>query len=337
MNARNMRHLRLILLCSVASLLAQTGCAPRHEQSLKKIQLKLDELAQHQEDNQRDIQEVDSRLFLLEDKVETLKVIQQRKAEPKRHAVIRIQPNAVREEARPAPTPAPAAPSKGSSEIKEESPVTGGESLVEESDVIYQGEAKKNGPRPKLVLRGDSYRPPINYKTPRKATPKSGGSLSSERLPVVPLPRGSASARAAQSRTKSVTEGQVVGGMNAVKTYQKGLRQFQAGNYTGAIKIFKAFAAAHKGHPYADNALYWLGECYYDMRDFRKALTQFRKVVDSYPDENKAPDSLLKMSLSHMNLGDMKTSCRLLRQVSKRYPGTKVSLLAVDTAKKKCK
>ena len=341
MNVHYMRHLRSILLCGVACQLALTGCAPRDDKSLKKIQLKLSELAQHREDDQRDIQELDSRLFLLEDKVDTLKVMQQRKAEPSRHPVIRIEHNKNRKEAKPA-ADAPATPEI----VEEEKPATGGESLVESNDVVYEGDAKKKGPRLLLKLDGSSYRPPAEYRAPsskpRSTTLKAGGSLSGERLEVVPLPRGSASEHASSAAPPvaspaPVSEGKVAGGKAAVRAYQKGLQQFQAGNYAGAIKIFKSFAANHSRHPYADNALYWLGECHYDMREYRKALILFRKVVDEYPDENKAPDSLLKMSFCHMNLGDMKASCRVLRQVSQRYPGTSVSRLAVDTLNKKCK
>ena len=334
---------RLLLLCCIVALPGWTGCAPRDNKSLKNLQLKLDELAQQREDDQRDIQELDSRLFLLEDKVDTLKVLQQRKAEPKRHPVIRIVPNKSLDEVNA--RPASAAPSNNS-EILERSPSTGGESMVESNDVEYSGRAKDKGPRPLLRLHGASSAPSFNIEpssSPRRrpqARPVPGN-LNNERLSVVPLAPGSASAQAAAAplpeapAPRSVR--QAAETKPVVQLYQQGFRQYRAGNYTGAIKIFKSFVATHGHHDLADNALYWLGECYYDTRNYSSALAKFRQVVESYPDGNKVPDSMLKMAFCYMNLGDKKAACGVLKQAVERSPGTRVSKLAAAALKKNCK
>ena len=333
---------RLLLLCCVVTLSGWTGCVPRDNKGLKNLQLKLDELAQQREGDQRDIQELDSRLFLLEDKVDTLKVLQQRKAEPKRHPVIRIVPNKSTDDAPLAPTRG--APS-GDRELLEVSPNTGGESIVESSDVEYSGDARKKGPRLLLRLDGSSSAPSFNIRpssTPgrQRQTRPVLGNLNNERLAVVPMVPGTASAQASAPLPKAPAprpEGQAPGGKAVVQLYQLGFRQYRAGNYSGAIKIFKSFAATHQDHDLADNALYWLGECYYDTRKYRNALVQFRQVVESYPDGNKVPDSLLKMAFCYINLGDTKSACGVLKRAVDRSPGTRVSKLAAGALKKNCK
>ena len=337
---RTARIPRFITLFCIVTLSGWTGCAPRNDQSLKKILLKVDELAQQREDDQRDLQELDSRLFLLEDKVDTLKVNQQRKAEPKRHPVIRINPSASRQEE---PAPRPMRGTFNNNELVEQAPNSGGQSIVESSDVDYVGDAKKNGPRPMLRLNGSSSAPafqirPARSKPAHTKTSPAAGTLNNERLAVVPVPRGSASSQAAAPPDPApAPQKKATSGKDPVKFYQHGLRELRAGNYTSAIKIFKSFVAMNSEHGHADNALYWLGECYYDTRDFRSALVQFRKVVTDYPDGNKVPDSMLKMAFCQLKLGDKTAACRVLKQTKERYPKDRVFKLAADALTKKCK
>ena len=336
---QSMRQPRFIFTACMIAALLLSGCAKtRSDASLKQIQQKLEEMAQQREDDQQDIQEMDSRLFLLEDKVDTLRVKQETKSTPKHHPVIRIRPGKSETRADDELVEKPSRPTiieaKGT-----------GESLVENTTVEYEGEASKGGPRPVLRLYGSSpgsvgsaVTSPAPRSRPAPSIPAAG--LSSERLGVVPLPRGTAAARAADPSPARPAAAPAAAARPAppardiVKVYLEGLRQYKAGNYTGAIATFTGFVARHPSHQYADNAYYWLGECHYDQREYRKALGHFRQVVTRYPSGNKVPDSMLKMAYCQLKLEDRQAAAKVLSQVVARYPDSRVGKLAAAALKK---
>lgn len=305
--SRSRRLVWALLLVAVGS-----GCAASKPADLQVLTRRVEELAQKIEENQRETQELDSRLFLLEDKVDTLRVAGESSGKPPRLPVIRIQPEA--EEPQPKAATATVSPAQPTASTQEE-PVTGGQSVVESQDVVYEGEARRQGPRPILRLHGVSDRPSSLEPTLAPGIPPPAPTIISEKLPVIPIPRGRASDQAAASH-------------QGLKTYQDGLRLYKASDHKGAIKTFEQFLKENKEHPYADNAQYWLGECYYDTREFRKALDGFRRVVELFPDGNKVPDALLKMGYCYIKLGERQSARNVLEQVVGSYPNSQVARLA---------
>jgi tol-pal system protein YbgF len=78
----------------------------------------------------------------------------------------------------------------------------------------------------------------------------------------------------------------------------------------------------------ADNAQYWLGECYYDRKDYASAVREFRRVVEHYPTGNKVPDALLKVGFTYLALGSMEAGRQTLVQVQRSYPRHEAAQLA---------
>jgi tol-pal system protein YbgF len=78
----------------------------------------------------------------------------------------------------------------------------------------------------------------------------------------------------------------------------------------------------------ADNALFWIGETYYATGDYSTAIRYYGRVVHEYPDQNKAPDAMLKMALSLEKTGDLALARTTLQQVIERYPFSTPALAA---------
>jgi tol-pal system protein YbgF len=83
-------------------------------------------------------------------------------------------------------------------------------------------------------------------------------------------------------------------------------------------------------HDYADNAQYWLGECFYDQKRYDKAAPEFRAVITRWPTGNKAPDAMLKLGFSLLALGDADKGGKVLREVPATYPRTEAARLASE-------
>ncbi len=90
--------------------------------------------------------------------------------------------------------------------------------------------------------------------------------------------------------------------INPVVLYNQGYEMFLNGKYAQAISIFREFLQNYSNDPLADNAQYWIGECYYSQKMFDRAIAEFKKV-ENYPDGNKIPDAYLKIVYSYNELG----------------------------------
>ncbi|MCR4301015.1 MAG: tol-pal system protein YbgF [Sulfuricaulis sp.] len=105
------------------------------------------------------------------------------------------------------------------------------------------------------------------------------------------------------------------------QAYEAAFNRMKQGQYDRAAKGFREFIDKYPQSALRDNAQYWLGEAFYVVRDFRKALTEFSRLRDEHPKSPKVPDALLKIGYSHYELGDRAKARDALNQVIARYPG----------------
>lgn len=112
--------------------------------------------------------------------------------------------------------------------------------------------------------------------------------------------------------------------------YQRYYDALKAGNHTFAIAGFRNFIERFPNHEYADNARYWLAEAFYDKRDYRAALTEFRRVVREYPQGNKVPDALLKIAYCQLALGETAEARAVLARVIETFPQSNPAALAAQ-------
>ncbi len=94
----------------------------------------------------------------------------------------------------------------------------------------------------------------------------------------------------------------------------------QQGNYDMAEAALKTFVIQYPGDALAGNAQYWLGETFYVRNDFRSAAVAFAEGYQKYPQNQKAPDNLLKLAMSLGQQGQTQNACVALRQLKKRFP-----------------
>lgn len=112
--------------------------------------------------------------------------------------------------------------------------------------------------------------------------------------------------------------------------YKEALEALHAGHHAAALAGFRRFLALHPHHDYADNAQYWIGECFYDQASYPGAIQEFRRVVERYPRGNKVPDAMLKLGFSLAASGDEKGARRVLSSLVKAYPDNQSARLAFE-------
>ncbi len=102
--------------------------------------------------------------------------------------------------------------------------------------------------------------------------------------------------------------------------YEAAIALVSARQYDRALDALAAFLMKWPDHPYADNAMYWRGECYFAKGDYLRAAEQFEGVVTRFPAGNKAPDALLKLGITQQKLGNPLKAKEYFDRLAQTYP-----------------
>lgn len=112
---------------------------------------------------------------------------------------------------------------------------------------------------------------------------------------------------------------------NETQVYEAAQSQRRGGNYQAAIGAFQAFVTQYPKSSLAHRAQYWIGDSYYNMRDFKNAIASQQKVVSTYPDSASVPDALLNIASSQIELGDTAAAKKTMDTLVSRYPTTEAA------------
>jgi peptidoglycan-associated lipoprotein len=102
--------------------------------------------------------------------------------------------------------------------------------------------------------------------------------------------------------------------------YDAAYLDLNRGNYSLALLGFQDYLSKAPASELADNAQYWIGECYYAQRDFKQAIEEFSKVTQNYPNGDKVAAALLKIAYSHLQLDDRAAARSTLRDLIRQFP-----------------
>lgn len=110
--------------------------------------------------------------------------------------------------------------------------------------------------------------------------------------------------------------------------YDSALKEILNRNAEKALPLFIDFVGRYPKHELTDNAYYWIGECYYSTKKFGLAVENFMVVNEKFPESGKAPDALLKMGYSYVELGDKARAKEILTDLISKYPDSSAADLA---------
>ena len=102
--------------------------------------------------------------------------------------------------------------------------------------------------------------------------------------------------------------------------YRRAYELLGLADYAGAEAAFREFIRDYPNSTLTDNAYYWLGESHYVREQYEQAAAEFARGFRSGPDQQKAPDILLKLGLSLIALGKNDDACQALQRLELDYP-----------------
>ncbi|HEY7954205.1 MAG TPA: tol-pal system protein YbgF [Polyangia bacterium] len=281
------------------------GCGDALERGqLADLQKRLDESLQRQAHSDKKLGDLEDQVFLLTDKIESQKVATSRASAP-RLPVVTL---------RPSQDPESAASDTAANDESAGDGAPGGE------QVVYEGDARTPTPdRVRASFTGSTVIPASRHLAAPISSAPEGDNLG-----VAPAPDVARAARAPEPTERAPIE------RDPLKVYRAAQEDLRLGKTDAAQNGFRTFLRRFPHHDYADNAQYWLGECYYSRKQFAEAATEFRRTVERYPLGNKAPDAMLKLGYSLQAMGEMTKARDVLGQVPESYPRSDAARLASE-------
>ena len=118
-----------------------------------------------------------------------------------------------------------------------------------------------------------------------------------------------------------------------IEIYDNSLAYFKEEKFEDALDGFKSFLDEYPKSDRADNAQFWIGECYMALKQYEQAILAYQDVIKKFPKGNKVPNALLRQAGAFLEIKDKTSSRLLLKKVIEKYPESSEA----ESARKKLK
>ena len=111
------------------------------------------------------------------------------------------------------------------------------------------------------------------------------------------------------------------------KQYEFATSFLKVGDYNTAERALKEFVQTNPNHELAGNAQYWFAETFRIRQLYVDAASAYLEGYQKYPKSEKAPDNLLKLGVSLVQIGEEDQGCMMITSLEKEYPDASQSIL----------
>ena len=111
------------------------------------------------------------------------------------------------------------------------------------------------------------------------------------------------------------------------KQYEFATSFLQVGDYAMAERAFREFVTSNPDHELAGSAQFWYAETFRIRQLYTDAASAYLEGYQKYPKGKKAPDNLLRLGVSMVQIGEKDQGCKMINGVSLQYPNAKKSVL----------
>ena len=109
--------------------------------------------------------------------------------------------------------------------------------------------------------------------------------------------------------------------------YQFARNFLKVGDYVSAEKALREFVLTNPDNELSGNAQYWYAETYRIRQMYTDAATAYLEGYQKYPKSKIAPENLLKLGVSLVQMGEKDQGCLMIAGVKKQYPDATQSVL----------
>jgi len=105
------------------------------------------------------------------------------------------------------------------------------------------------------------------------------------------------------------------------RIYIESLSNYQNSIYAQAISGFSKLVISDPQNALADNSQYWLAECYYSQKNYKRAIIEFEKVF-TFAGTDKDDDAQLKLGLAYQSMGNLEKAREEFQRLVDYFPGS---------------
>jgi len=139
--------------------------------------------------------------------------------------------------------------------------------------------------------------------------------------PATATPAAPAAPVAASQPAAAQVSAPVSGDAGAdARNYEAAQAQRRIGNYQGAIVAFQNFIKQYPKSNLAPRAQYWIGDSYFNLRDFKLAIANQQALIKTYPESPTVPDAMLNIASSQIEMGESIAGKKSLEELVKQFP-----------------
>jgi len=117
------------------------------------------------------------------------------------------------------------------------------------------------------------------------------------------------------------------------EVYNTAYADYLKGNFDLATDGFKIYRDNFPDSPLADNALYWIGECFFSQRKFSEAIDEFNDLILDYPQGDKIAAAYLKKGLALAELRRKDEALVVFKLLIGKYPLEEEARIAQEKIK----
>jgi tol-pal system protein YbgF len=149
---------------------------------------------------------------------------------------------------------------------------------------------------------------------------QQGGPAAVPEAPAASAPPAAGAAAGAAPPAAAAVAVTNVDSGTETRVYEAAQSQRRMGNYQGAIVAFQNFIKQYPKSNLAPRAQYWIGDSYFNLRDFKLAIGSQQALLKTYPDSPTVPDALLNIASSQIEMGETLNGRKTLEDLVARFP-----------------
>ena len=109
---------------------------------------------------------------------------------------------------------------------------------------------------------------------------------------------------------------------HCIDTYDSAFTLVRRGEYETAIDGFRRYLTDCADQPDAENAYYWVGECYYSQEKYPEAVAEYQHLVTTYSNSPNLGRAIYKLARCQQELGKKTEARELFQRLVDDYVGT---------------
>ena len=133
-----------------------------------------------------------------------------------------------------------------------------------------------------------------------------------------------------EERLGQIESGKPSASSSPEELWRLGSAAFQASRFNDAIEIFKRLTQSYPTHDKADDAAYFRGQGYTNLKDWEKAIGAYQQLNEKYPTGDLTDDGLYFAALAAIQLKQCGEARTYLSIIKSKHPKSNVTKASTD-------